>query len=264
MNRADRKALAEETLRILGTGRYTARSGANVELRHALERSVEETVLYTPEEPPPAAPAGTRSSTFEVVNETTLDGAGALVRAGHAAVALNFASAKNPGGGFLSGSEAQEESLARASGLYACLKGSPFYDYHRARRDPTYSDHVIYSPDVPVFRDDDGALLEAPWVCSFVTAAAVNRGELKGRSVDVGALMRARIACVLDAMAAHGHEAIVLGAWGCGVFRNDPDEIARLFREALTTTHRGVFTRVRFSVLDRGDRGTYRAFAARL
>lgn len=263
MNRRDRKAQAEGTVRALGDGRYVTASGANVEFRHALDEAVRGTRLYTPDAPPPPASPGTLHTQVEVVNETTLAGARALLDAGENPAALNFASAKNPGGGFLGGSEAQEESLARASGLYACLRGSPYYDFHRAQRDPVYSDHMIVSPSVPVIRDDEGALLEAPWPCTFVTSPAVNRGALK-RPVDVAPIMRSRLAKVLDAFAAHGCVAIVLGAWGCGVFRNDPTEIAELFAEALRTTHRGVFSRVRFSVLDRGDRGTYRAFARAL
>lgn len=262
MNRAQRKAVADETVRILGEGRYRSPSGANVELRHALERAVEETWLYTPDEPPPPAVARAGETAIEVVNETTLAGARALVARGHRVAALNFASAKNPGGGFLSGAEAQEESLARASGLYLCLEGSRFYDAHRAARDPMCSDRAIYAPDVPVFRDDDDALLDAPWPCSFVTSAAVNVGALKRPDPEaVRAAMQRRVALVLDVMAAHEHGAIVLGAWGCGVFRNDPAVIAELFREALGTTHRGVFAHIRFSVLDRRDAGTYDAFA---
>lgn len=264
MNRAQRKTLAEDTVRILAAGRYVSPAGSNIELGYALQKAVDGTRLYTPDEHPPPATVRERRTIVEVENETTLAGAQMLADAGNQVAALNFASAKNPGGGFLSGSQAQEESLARASGLHACLEGSPFYDFHRTQRDPMYSDRAIYSPQVPVFRDDDGVLLEAPWPCSFVTAAAVNRGALEKRRADVGGAMRTRIALVLDVMAAHGHEAVVLGAWGCGVFRNDPNEIAALFREALTTTHRGVFARVRFSVLDRGNRGTHRAFAQQL
>lgn len=261
MNREARRALAAETVRILGEGRYRSPEGSNVELRYALDSAVEGSRLYTPDEPPPPARSGSARTAIEVVNETTLSGARALVQIDERVVALDFASAKSPGGGFRSGSEAQEESLARSSGLFRCLDGSPFYDFHREQGDPRYSDRAIYAPDVPVFRDDDGVLLESPWPCSFVAAAAVNRRALKDSRVDVLGLMAARIRLVLDVMAAHQHRAIVLGAWGCGVFRNDPEQISTLFREALATTHRGVFARVRFSVLDRSDRGTFRAFA---
>src|SRR5919108_730072 len=76
---------------------------------------------------------------------------------------LNFASAKHPGGGFLGGARAQEETLARASGLYASLVGNPMYAFHKAQDDPMYSNYAIYAPDVPVLRTDEGLLLSEPY-----------------------------------------------------------------------------------------------------
>jgi uncharacterized protein (TIGR02452 family) len=91
---------------------------------------------------------------FEVTGESSLEAARRLT--GPVAV-LNFASARNPGGGFLNGAQAQEEALCRASALYTCLlQARGFYDHHRAHRDPFYTDRVIHSPAVPVFRDDKG------------------------------------------------------------------------------------------------------------
>ena len=88
---------------------------------------------------------------LHVSHGTTLELARTLVEQYSALACLNFASAKNPGGGFLSGSQAQEESLARASGLYATLQTQPeYYDYHRQGSSSLYSDHMIFSPGVPV------------------------------------------------------------------------------------------------------------------
>jgi uncharacterized protein (TIGR02452 family) len=166
---------------------------------------------------------------------------------------LNFASAKNPGGGFQSGARAQEESLARASGLYATLAGDRMYDHHRSRHDPMYTSWVIYSPDVPVFRLDDGELLDEPYLCSFLTSPAVNVGALHNRDRrcdEIHRVMQERVERVLGVAAMHGHEVLVLGAWGCGVFKNNPRQIAELFRIALTGRFRGAFTQVVFAVLD--------------
>ena len=77
--------------------------------------------------------------------------------------ALNFASATHAGGGCLSGARAQEESITRSSGLFSALEGRNMYAYHCSRRNAMYTDYVIYSPDVPVFRTDSGELLEQPW-----------------------------------------------------------------------------------------------------
>lgn len=262
MNRKQRQRVAEETVAILEAGRFEGPEG-EVEIGPALAASVAGTRLYTPDEPPPAAAPSDARTRVELRNETTLEGARALVDAGHRVAALNFASGVNPGGGFLRGSQAQEESLARASGLYSTLVGSPYYQFHRAQDDAVYSDHVIYSPDVPVFRDDAGVMLASPWPCSFVTSPAIKRQKVT-RAIDAEAIMRRRMSRVLDVMAANEHAAVVLGAWGCGVFRNEPEMIAGLFDEALRTTHRGVFEVARFSVFDPKGDGTLAAFAQRL
>lgn len=262
MNRKQRRKIAEQTLAVLSDATYTAPSGNAVDFGAELRAAVAQTGLYTPESRPPSAAPTERATLIQLANETTLAGARTCFDEHGSAAALNFASAWNPGGGFQTGAEAQEESLARASGLFPCLDGSPFYAFHRQQDDRRYSDRAIHSPCVPVFRDDSGALLETPWPCSFVTSPAVDRRRFP-ESENTDALMAQRIRFVLDVFAAHTHENIVLGAWGCGVFQNEPATIASQFADALATTHRGVFRVVRFSVFDRRDDGTLRAFAER-
>ena len=177
--------------------------------------------------------------------------------AGRVAV-LNFASARNPGGGFLNGAQAQEEALCRASALYTCLlKAREFYDHHRAHRDPFYTDRVIHSPAVPVFRDDRGRLLDSAHLVGFLTAAAPNAGVVRRTAPErVAELPRAlavRAEQVLSVAVAEGYRRLVLGAWGCGVFQNDPAQVAGAFRTLLAPGGRfaGAFEHVVFGVLDR-------------
>jgi uncharacterized protein (TIGR02452 family) len=257
MSRKQAAALGREAVQILQAGRYRTAGGKVVEIGDLLRRAVEGTCSYPPGQPVPRAQPGGRETRFEVVNETTLSAARRLVEAGHRVAALNFASAKNPGGGFLGGARAQEESLARASGLYACLAGHEMYEYHRAQHDPMYTSWALYSPDVPVFRDDDGDLLDEPYLCSFITAPAVNAKVVlardRSRRPQIEAAMRERVGKVLAIAAAQGHDALVLGAWGCGVFGNDPEQIAQFFWYDLTGPFRGTFARVVFAVLDWSD-----------
>ncbi len=123
---------------------------------------------------------------------------------------------------------------------------------------------MIYSPDVPVFRDDRGALLEEPYRVAFLTSAAPNAraiGDSRCESLpEIPGLLRARAARVLDVAAAHGHRRLILGAWGCGVFGNDPAQVAAAFAQALAGAQ--PFDLVRFAVLD-GRPGTpvFDAFA---
>jgi uncharacterized protein (TIGR02452 family) len=260
--------IAQETIEILAAGRYTNRAGQTVHIRHLLDAAKQGTCAYPPDVALPTVVPSAEPTVFEVINETTLEAARRLAAAGFRVAALNFASARHPGGGFLNGARAQEESLCRASGLYACINGHTMYSYHAPMPGGFYSNYAIYSPGVPVFRDDDGELLDEPYLCAFITAPAVNAGVyIKDHKQErVGVVrteMAERVRKVLAIAAANGHDALVLGAWGCGVFKNDPEMIADLFGEALVTRYMGVFARVNFAVLDSSDRGTIQPFEER-
>jgi uncharacterized protein (TIGR02452 family) len=254
MKRSRAAELGRDTVRILEAGHYTAQTGDVVPIADLLRCAVQGTCSYPPEQPLPEPAPGATESPIEVANESTLAAAQRLIEAGHRPVALNFASAKHPGGGFLGGARAQEESLARSSGLYACINANEMYRLHSSLPDALYTNYAIYSPDVPVFRDDEGALLAKPYLCAFITAPAVNAKVVLerdwSRRPQIREAMRERIRKVLAIAALHGHDALVLGAWGCGVFGNDSQEIAELFREALAQPFRGVFARVVFAILD--------------
>jgi uncharacterized protein (TIGR02452 family) len=125
------------------------------------------------------------------------------------------------------------------------------YTHHAGESGGFYTNYAVYSPDVPVLRDDEGDLLDPYYLCSFITAPAVNAGAVRDRSRHtIRAEMARRVRKVLTIAAGHGHDAVVLGAWGCGVFKNDPDDVAELFRESLGGEFHGAFARVVFAVLD--------------
>ena len=197
---------------------------------------------------------------IEVANETTFRGLVKLAARGGHIACLNFASARNPGGGFLGGAQAQEEALARASALYHCLLAAPeYYERNRANRSAVYLDLVIFSPHVPFFRKDAGDLLEKPVLASVITAPAPNRGAVsqnEPRNLPlVEAALRRRAEMILHVAQAHGVEGLVLGAWGCGVFRNDPAKVASIFATLIRPPGRfaGVFRDILFSVYDRAE-----------
>jgi uncharacterized protein (TIGR02452 family) len=243
-----------EAVAIIRAGHYVSISDRRVEVADAVRHAVANTHAYPPNSPLPIITAHFENTHVEVTNETTLNAARRLITAGERPVALNFASAMHPGGGFLNGARAQEESLCWSSGLYACLEHQPMYDFHRQRHDPLYTDYTLYSSDVPVFRDDNGQLLDEPYLCPFITSAAVNANALlqrdPSRRKEIAPAMTARIHKVLTLGAAHGHTSIILGAWGCGAFGNDGHEIAALFDRALKADFRGVYDHVVFAVLD--------------
>ncbi|WP_437521795.1 TIGR02452 family protein [Sorangium sp. So ce726] len=267
-------SIAAETVQIASRGEYTARSGATVRIRDRVLAAVKGTVLYRPGSLDAWEPKERLDSpaTIQVTGETTgAAGRRLIEQEGEARVmALNFASAKNPGGGFLRGAKAQEEDLARCSALYASLvEQREYYDENRACGSFLYTDHIIYSPDVPFFRDEQHALLDRPFALSIITAPAPNAGEAFQRDdatdQEIRAALERRADMVLAAAGAHGHRCLVLGAWGCGVFRNDPRVVADVFARCLESPRfRGAFSRVVFAVYDRGDdRPNYRAFQER-
>lgn len=261
MNRAQRKILAEETLIILQNGFY-AIENKKIDFGYEQIEAKQKSIHYESEQLDKIV-ADTKveaahETIFEVTNEASL---GAILRLHNEGnvMCLNFASAKNPGGGFLNGSLAQEESLAVASSLYLCQKENfGFYEKHRKLKTNLYTDDIIFSPNVPFFRNDDGELLKKPVLASVVTAAAVNYGAVekneKRRVSKIPDIMRRRIEKVLAISALHGNDTLILGAWGCGVFRNDPAVIAKLFKEVLETTFKNQFKKVVFAIYANNDR----------
>jgi len=184
----------------------------------------------------------------QITNETTLGVARRLVEKGLRPLALNFANGVSPGGGFLNGAKAQEEVLCRSSALYQTIVGNPMYEEHSQRCEPDSTDWTIYSPDVPVFRTDDGTTLERPWRLSFLTCAAPYAPTVG--QPESGNLLQKRINRILDIARAYGYEVLVLGAWGCGAFRNDPWRTAGDFQLALKTEFEGAFSEIVFAITD--------------
>lgn len=274
-NRGKRKEIAHQTLEILQTGQYRTEDEQEVTIQDSLDRCVRDTLLYGEDDElgrqlEEMQVSGRFETQFVVLNCTTLAASREIIVQGvdDDPVCLNFASAKNPGGGFLGGSQAQEESLARASGLYASI--NPQQGYYQTNRNcgsALYTDHLIYSPHVPVFRDDADRLLSEPYHVSMITSPAVNAGALlnanPGDANLIAPTMRDRIHRVLAVAYRHGHESLVLGAWGCGVFRNDPAQVAGWFSEALREGRfRGAFRHVCFAVLDStAQNSTFKPFA---
>jgi len=275
-SRSVRARIARETVEILQRGWYDAPNGSRVSVADALADAQARTRLYSPDDYREVfrrrdewvmRSERPQRTGFRVANCTTLAAARRLIcEEGIGDVlCLNFASAKNPGGGFLNGSQAQEESLARATGLYPCLLCCrPMYDTNRQFGSCLYTDHMIYSPRVPVLRDADDTLLAEPYLVSIITAPAVNAGALRlTEHGQIEPTMLRRTEKVLALAAAHQHEALILGAWGCGVFRNDPANVARWFRNHLCDNPalRGAFRTVLFAVLDSSaDERTLRPF----
>ncbi|KZO97270.1 hypothetical protein CALVIDRAFT_513566 [Calocera viscosa TUFC12733] len=226
-------------------------------------------------------PALRLPTNFGIFNRTTLSAARELRRQHPSRLTrigvLNFASATKPGGGFLSGAEAQEESLARSSALYESLispQGIRFYELHKAlRTDGFYTHAMVYSPGVVVFRDDDAQLIE-PYTVDMITSPAVNAGVVR-QKLDYEEVeriiereMAERMARILWLFQSRGCRHLVLGSFGTGVFQNRISMVASQWAELLALPHSkffAVFERVEFAVLGNATFDEFRqAFEAKL
>ncbi len=175
---------------------------------------------------------------------------------------LNFASATSPGGGVRSGSAAQEESLCRCSTLYPVLNQKilheRYYSFHQFYRSRLYTDACIYSPGIKIVKSDENQpqrLPEEDWIdVDVITCAAPNfRGTSHPLSGDdLRDLHIGRGRKILDAAIDNGANALVLGAFGCGAFRNDPEAVARAYAE-LMEEYKEAFDEVEFAIFHKGD-----------
>lgn len=143
---------------------------------------------------------------------------------------LNFASYKNPGGKFIEGSSAQEEALCHASNLYNILLrfDKVYYVPHRekgATNRSLYYDEAIYTPDV-IFSDNKFNVL----TCAAPNWSAASRF---GVSLEENnKTLKSRIEFIKSILEENKVDIAILGAWGCGVFGQDPITVASYFNTA--------------------------------
>ena len=198
---------------------------------------------------------------------------------------LSFASATRLGGGVKNGSSAQEESLCRCSTLYPTIDSGRFweryYNVNREKRDNRHTDACIYSPGVIICKTDDSIperLPEEDFVTVDVIACAApnlrnvpsNRHNpetgrpVKMDSRELYALHVKRAKHILHIAAANEADILILGAFGCGAFRNAPDTVAKAYGTALED-YRDRFDSIVFAIYCGGnDKSNFIAFEKRL
>lgn len=249
------KESAQEILRILEKGSYPTES-AKVSIAEEMQRSMSGSRLFSPEELSALrSESVTGEARVEVCNATTQTMAQEMA-SNSEVMLLNFASGRNPGGGFLNGAKAQEEDLCRCSGLYnTLLPHQEYYEANRAQESLLYTDYAIYSPQVPFFKTrGSGDFLPEPFLASVLTMPAPNSGPFLRRGGDEQELrqcFKRRWANVLHIARAVGHTELLLGAWGCGAFGGDPNMAAATAKSALAQHAEGI-ERVVFAIPGKG------------
>ena len=151
-------------------------------------------------------------------------------------IALNFANAIVPGGGYTVGGNAQEESLCRSSLLYYSIRTQKkFYRRNLMTLSPCYTDALIYSRNIPVIRDHNGIFLLSPIFSDFITCPAVNRryAKLLHPDTEIDAIMARRIHKIVSFARLKSPDVLILGAFGCGAFGNKRETVLRLFEESI-------------------------------
>lgn len=168
---------------------------------------------------------------------------------------LNFASSKHPGGGFVTGAVAQEESICYRSNLYFDLaEHEQFYNENKQNLNKSlYLDGIIYSKNICVFRDKKLSNCE-PYLVDIITCAAPNASAAKRSGVSIEKInetMERRIDQVFRVAIKHNVDHLVLGAFGCGVFGNSPEYVAELMHRAIYDKGYGkYFKKITFAMHD--------------
>ncbi len=263
---AERSKVSAETLSLLQQGFYRNSKGVQIYLDSG--ETLHQKSTYYPLSDQPIESAEARYDThIEIVNKDCLDAAQEAVEKGNKAVVLNFAGPEEVGGGFIDGTNGQEENICYRSEI------AGFMSFHLAEQNaklgtgkplvyPLY-DKLLFTPDVLVFRkrrEESYMLLDTPFRVGILTSAAlVNPAVKQDGDKVIYELEKDRnkteelIRNQLYIAHKNGFDSVILGAFGCGAFKNPPYEVAKLYQKLLTTTFKGAFKEIVFAIL--GDHG---------
>ena len=268
------------TIDIVNKGRYVTENGTYYSFPDDSDMMCK-TVFYEREICLPEAVQGCEQTIVEVQNIDCLYAGAQLKEQGYNPAVLNMASRRNPGGGVVTGAGAQEETLFRRTNLFRSLyQFAPFAgmygiktSHHQYPLDRNFGG--VYTPEAIYFRESEQkgyALLDNPVSLSFITVAGMNRPDLTAEGMIADhhvEPIKNKIRTIFRIGLAHGHDSLVLGALGCGAFRNPPRHVARLFHEVMDELElKNQYRRIVFAILDdhnahqsHNPEGNYKPFA---
>ncbi len=264
--------LAQQTLKIIQEGKYSTSTGEERFIARRIDQSVNYTSLIdVPTVGSLPEPHKTTPPIIQVTVEATVSALRRLYSAKSQEIlgCLNFASAKHPCGGWLKGTMAQEEALAYASSLYPSLiTHNNYYERHNKLlsegHPPLYSDRIILSPDVVFFRDASQQLLHQPFEATVITCAAPRTAVIKEQYLAalylIPEMLKQRMEGVFQTAIRANIRYFVLGAWGCGVFGNNPMLVALLFQQMIAK-YGNHFEHIIFAIYGDKEDENYKAFA---
>ena len=280
MQNVDRFAIvpnAKNILDICKSGKYSV-NGRIIDISCSIDRMKNNTDFVSDKKVYPSFNLYNRMDNIsnieiELTTEKTVDAIIRLRGIDNLGV-LNFASARNPGGGWLTGAKAQEESLCLCSALYASLmteEAQQYYTENFKHTLPDYTDNMVYSPKVPFFKNGDYKNIDYVLV-DVLTCPAINRGAILKR-VDMRKGikesdwdMKNRMFKILLEFKERGCKTLILGAFGCGVFDNDPNVISKNWIDLINLeVFENSFDKIVFAVFDRPPKmSCYSAFESQM
>lgn len=273
LSREENVAVFEDTKRICSN---------NARLKEAIKKSIAQQKLILEGEVIPKADKSIYTEPAQVIVSKKRSYEAASEYKGQKVCVHNFASATNPGGGVTRGANAQEECLCRCSSLYFCLDTKTmwdgFYMLHRNAQNPIHNDDIIYTPGVTVLKEDTAnpkLMPEQDWYgVNVITCAAPNLRARPSNAYNSGdgnkaikitdeellALHEKRLRRILEVAVLDGNEVVILGAFGCGAFSNNPKVVAQAAKNVIAD-YMHVFKTIEFAVYcSSRDEQNYRAF----
>lgn len=252
------EAIWNETLQIIKDGNYKDENGKLYDIDKNIILSAKKTVTYKPDhtfdfndffetcKDYGRAEKAQIYSKIEVTTESTFSAAKRFKDNNIKEVCcLSFSSAYMPGDGSKQYRN-QEAILSRRSSLiYSLINNKEMYTYNIEHMNPYHSNYMIYTPNVVVFRDDDDKLIQ-PFRVSIISSTAVNYAEILKKHPNgekfqgVYKCMKDRCRKILQLCIKTNNKVLILGAFGCGSFKNDPETISQIFKELLVDEFYGM------------------------
>lgn len=207
----------------------------------------------------------------EVVNCNTLDAAAMFsIKTKTRVLILNLASDMKPGGGWKKWSIAQEEECFKPTSYFFNIEpvvkeaypDLSLGDKIKERTAPMSIEGAVYCPDVYWFRgnmEEDYEIFK--WsehaFVDFVAVPALRHPPLDKHgkmSENDRNITLEKMRTVFDVAVAHGYKSLVLGAMGCGVYKNNPEEIAALFKQVINEYNNTCISNICFAILQTSSR----------
>jgi uncharacterized protein (TIGR02452 family) len=248
MYKEDRIYVQEDTINIFKAGQYTLKDGTTVKLdKTKMEHSIKNTKKTTTRELSEKMKEfknPNKKTQVLVVEADSFEAALVLSNKKHKVGVLNMASFKNPGGGYKNGAGAQEESLFRRTNLHECLLEK---DY------PIKFNELIFTPEVTVIKKSEFSkynLLPKPEYLDIITCPAIKLYDYGQKfTFKEKQIVSTKIDMIFEAAIVNGDTSLVLGLFGAGAYKNDPNEVSALFKQALKK-YDGYFDYIVFAIID--------------